>query len=300
MKYTRLGLFFLSFDIMPFVIYFNTYQEQNIYMLKMPIPNLISVAQLHALMGTPTYPVILDVRISEDFNDDPRIIPAAIKRDFDKIDTLAEECLGKDVVVYCQKGLKISQGCAALLRQRGIKAEFLEGGQFAWRDAGFPMVNASKIPRKAHENSTLWVTHDLPNIDAMACAWLIKRFIDPYAKYLFVESSQVMNVADRFNATAFAIEKSKASNDGMLCSFDAMLKEFDLISSEALGKLAMIIRGASNNDHDLALEAMGLKAISIGLSAMVKDDLKKLEASMVIFDSLYRWCHDGEGAGYHN
>ena len=171
--------------------------------------------RFHALMGTPTCPVILDVQISEDFNDDPRIIPAAIKRDFDKINALAEECLGKDVVIYCQEGLKISQGCAALLRQKGIKAKFLEGEQFVWRGAGFPMVNAFKISRKAHENNTLWVAHDLPNIDAMACAWLIKRFIDPYGKYLFVESSQVMNVADRFNATAFAIEKSKASNNGM-------------------------------------------------------------------------------------
>lgn len=152
-------------------------------------PNLLSVSQLYKLIGTAKCPVIIDVRIPEDFENDPRLIPGAIKRDFDNISTLTKEFSEERVVIYCQKGLKISQGTAALLREKGVRAEFLEGGQFAWRDAQLPMVTASKIPRETNESQTRWVTRHQPKVDRIACQWLIRRFVDPKANLLFVEPS---------------------------------------------------------------------------------------------------------------
>ena len=258
-------------------------------------PNLVSVSQLYPLVGTARCPVIIDVRIPEDFEDDPRIIPGAIKRDFDNISALTEEFSEERLVIYCQKGLKISQGTAALLRENGVRAEFLEGGQFAWRDAKFPMVTASNIPRDANENQTLWVTRHLPKIDRIACPWLIRRFVDPKAKLLFVEPSQVMNVAERFNATPFDIEGVKFSHRGEFCSFDSMLDEFGLASSSGpLNILAKIVRGADTNRHDLTPESAGLFALSIGLSHLYHDDLERLEAGMLIYDALYCWARDGK------
>jgi rhodanese-related sulfurtransferase len=260
----------------------------------MPIPNAISISQLYRLVGTRDCPVVVDVRIPEDFDDDPRIIPGAIKRDFDNIDALAEEFPTQSLVIYCQKGLKISQGTAALLRQAGVTAMFLEGGQFAWRDEKLPMVTATSIPRDTNESESLWVTRHRPKIDRIACPWLIRRFVDPKAKLLFVEPSQVMNVTDRFNATPFDIEDVKFSHRGELCSFDTMLEEFGLNSSEPLNTLAQIVRGADTNRHDLAPEAAGLLAISVGLSRMYRDDLEQLEAGMLIYDAYYRWARDAK------
>ena len=261
-------------------------------------PNAVSVHHLYRLVGTPQCPVIVDVRIAEDFDDDPRIIPGAIKRDFDKIDSIVEEFSNKSLVIYCQKGLKISQGTAALLRHIGAPAAFLEGAQFAWRDANLPMVTASSIPRNMNESESVWVTRHRPKIDRIACPWLIRRFVDPKAKLLFVEPSQVMNVADRFNATPFDVENVQLSHRGELCSFDTMLEEFGLISSEPLNTLAQIVRGADTNRHELAAEAAGLLAISVGLSHMYQDDLKQLEAGMLIYDAYYQWARDAKDEGH--
>ena len=264
----------------------------------MPTPNSVSVSQLYRLIGTSDCPVILDVRTQEDFDNDPRLLPSALKRDFDKIDALVSEFSGDKVIIYCQKGLKISQGTAALLREAGMTAEFLEGGQFGWRDAEFPMVTASKIPRAQAENSSLWATRHRPKIDRIACPWLIRKFVDPVAKFLFVEPSQVMNVSERFGATPFDVEDVKFSHRGEYCSFDVMIEEFGLNSSAPLNTLAQIVRGADTNRHDLAPEAAGLLAISAGLSRMYRDDLEQLEAGMLVYDAFYRWARDAKDEGH--
>ena len=108
--------------------------------------NEIPVSALARLIGTPYCPTLLDVRIDEDFDDDPRLIPGAYRHPFNSVVDLAETLKDRSVVVYCQKGLKISQGAAALLRASGVNAEVLEGGQFAWRDAKLPLVITDKLP----------------------------------------------------------------------------------------------------------------------------------------------------------
>ena len=257
----------------------------------MASPTEISVQQLSRLIGTPDCPIIIDVRLDEDFALDPQYIPAAIFHPFDKMDTLITKLHSSKVIIYCQKGLKISQGAAALLRNKGVDAQTLEGGHFAWRDAGLPMVSASALPDRNERGETLWVTRHRPKIDRIACPWLIRRFVDPHAQFMFVSPSQVMNVAERFNATPFDVDEVKWSHRGENCTFDTMLEEFGL-ETKALKQLATIIRGADTNRHDLAPQSAGLLAASLGLSRMYRDDLAQLEAGMTLYDAFYRWARD--------
>ena len=259
--------------------------------------NEIPVSTLARLVGTPDCPVLLDVRIDEDFDDDPRLIPGAYRHPFLNVIDLAEDLRGRSAIVYCQKGLKISQGAAALLRSSGVQAEVLEGGQFAWRDAGQPMVLTEKMPPLDESGRTVWVTRHRPKIDRIACPWLIRRFIDPRAQILFVAASQVNNVAERFSATPFDIEDVFWSHRGDTCTFDTMIEEFG-VGNDALAKLALVVRGADTNKHDLAPEAAGLLAMSLGLSRMYRDDLEQLEAGMTLYDAFYRWARDATDEGH--
>ena len=148
----------------------------------MPSPNQITVAQLNRLIGTPSCPVLVDVCIDEDFNEDPRLIPTAFRYPFTQLDDLIPKLEGKKVVIICQKGLKLSAGASAIMRAEGIHAEYLEGGNVAWRKAGAPFIPAEKIPAKPNSSNTVWVTRHRPKIDRIACPWLIRRFIDPNAQ----------------------------------------------------------------------------------------------------------------------
>ena len=113
----------------------------------MPSPTQITVSQLSRLIGLPNAPVLIDVCIDEDFEADARLIPSAVRQPFKKIADIVPNLKDKKVVVICQKGLKLSQGSAAILRSHGIQAESLEGGNFAWRDAGMPLVPQTKYRR---------------------------------------------------------------------------------------------------------------------------------------------------------
>ncbi len=253
----------------------------------MPGPTTISVPQLARLIGTPDCPALVDICLPEDFAADPRLIPGAIRQPFAEIAALAPALAGKRVVVICQKGLKLSEGAAAILRSHGVPAENLEGGAIAWAAAGLPMVPIAAVPA-----STLWVTRHRPRIDRIACPWLIRRFVQPAARFLYVSPAEVPGVAQRFDATPFDIEGGHFSHRAERCTFDTMVAEFGL-SSEAMERLATVIRAADTDRHDLAPQAAGLLAISVGLSRQYRDDLAQLEAGMAIYDALYRWARDG-------
>ena len=257
----------------------------------MPSPTEITVSQLSRLIGTPDCPLLIDFRIDEDFDDDPQLVPTAFRYPFKQIESLIPVLKNRRVVVYCQKGKKISQGAVALLRHHRIHAESLEGGQFAWRDANQLMVLANALPEIAKPEGTTWVTRHRPKIDRIACPWLIKRFIDPEARFLFVSPSEVTDVAEKFGAIPFDVEGVFWGHRGGRCTFDTMIEEFAL-QSEPLKHLASIIRGADTDQLDLTPQSAGLLAASLGFSRMYKDDVSQLEASMCLYDSLYRWCRD--------
>ena len=257
----------------------------------MPSPTQITPAQLSRLIGTPDAPIILDVILDEDFALSPRLIPTAARHSHLTIAEQAPSLRGQKVVVVCQKGFKISQGSAAILRDQGVKAETLEGGNLAWQEAGLPTIPHSKIPEKNAQGRTVWVTRQRPKIDRIACPWLIRRFIDPGAQFLFVEASQVQNVAENFGAIPFDVENVPFSHKGEMCTFDALLETFEL-SIPALDHLALIVRGADTGRADLAPQSAGLLAASLGLSRMFRDDLEQLEAGLTLYDAFYRWARD--------
>jgi rhodanese-related sulfurtransferase len=257
----------------------------------MPSPTEITVPQLSRLIGTAAAPAIVDLRIDEDFAQDPDFIPTAYRFPFADIAALAPRLVDKAVVVYCQKGKKISQGAVSILRSYGIRAENLQGGHFAWRDAGEMLVPAAKLPAPGKQGNSVWVTRHRPKIDRMACPWLIRRFIDPAAQFMFVAPSEVLAVAEKFAAIPFDVEDVFWSHRGEYCSFDTMIEEFCL-TSDALQQLATIVRGADTDRLDLAPQCAGLLAASLGLSRIYRDDHEQIEAGLLLYDAFYRWARD--------
>jgi len=254
--------------------------------------NAISTEKLARLIGVPHGPTLIDVRTNEDFAADPRFIPGAIRRPHESVSSWAPEFAGRSAIVICDKGQKLSEGVAAWLRHAGASAaEVLAGGHSAWAHADLPLVPEGKLPPRDPQGRTVWVTRVRPKIDRIACPWLIRRFVDPEAVFLFVSPTEVHSVAERFNGAPFDIEGVFWSHRGELCTFDTMLDELGL-RSEALGRIAAIVRGADTARLDLAPEASGLLAASLGLSRMHLDDLEQLAATMTLYDAFYRWARD--------
>jgi rhodanese-related sulfurtransferase len=251
----------------------------------------ISPAQLSRLIGTPDAPVLIDVRVPDDFAEDPRLIPCAQRAAHRNLAALPIAA-GRRAVVICHHGAKLSEGAAAILRTQGVQAETLEGGFEGWKAEGLPLTPVAALP-----GTRLWVTRQRPKIDRIACPWLIRRFVDPSARFLFVAPGEVAAVADRFDAVPFDIEDVVLSHRGDQCTFDAILDDFAL-HMPALDRLATVIRGADTDRHELAPQAAGLLAISVGLSRMHRDDLTQLEAGIAVYDALYRWARDGFDEGH--
>lgn len=257
----------------------------------MPSFASISPDKLARLLGTGRAPVIIDVRERDALEADPRLIPGSVHLPYETAAEWAAAYRDKAVAVSCQKGKKLAEGAAAWLRHFGADAEVVEGGFEAWRDARLPLVPAAALPVRNSAGATVWVTRSRPKIDRIACPWLIRRFVDPSAVFLFVSPPEVGAVAERFGATPFDVEGVFWSHRGDLCTFDVMLAEFGL-STEPLEHLATIVRGADTNRLELAPEAAGLLAVSLGLSRMYADDLEQLDAGMLLYDALYRWARD--------
>lgn len=139
-----------------------------------------------------------------------------------------------------------------------------------------------------------WVTRARPKIDRIACPWLITRFIDPAAEFLYVPSSQVLTVAQETGAVPYDVPNVEMTHVGELCSFDAFLSKYALISP-ALQQLALIVRGADTDRLDLTPQSAGLYALSLGLSKNYSDDHAMLAQGMVMYDALYAWCLSCQG-----
>ncbi len=258
----------------------------------MPSINSISVDKLARLVGTPACPVLLDVRTEEDYAAEPFLVPGSVRRSHTDVATWASAYAGRAVVVICQQGLKLSHGVAAWLRHAGAaSADSLDGGTSAWRDAGQPRVKVEKLPPRDNLGRTLWVTRERPKIDRIACPWLVRRFVDPAAVFLFVKPSEVPGVASRFDAAPFDVEDVFWSHRGEFCTFDVMVEELGL-TTPPLSHLARIVRAADTGRLDLEPQAAGLLAASLGLSRTHGNDLQQLDAGMMLYDAFYRWCRD--------
>jgi len=145
-----------------------------------------------------------------------------------------------------------------------------------------------------------WITREHPKIDRIACPWLIKRFIDPEAEFIYVPFNEVKQKAQQLNATAFDIPDVEFTHYKDQCTFDYFVKKYK-IEDPAIHILAVIVRGADTDRHDLAAQAAGLWAVSSGLAHICKDDHELLQKGMLIYDALYHWAkyHQKEKHGFN-
>lgn len=229
-------------------------------------------------------PTLIDVRRQPAFEQDPEVIAGALRRRPEALDAWASQLEAwRPVVVYCVRGHEVGRDAAQALRDRGLDARYVAGGLVGWRSDG----NRTR-PFTA---PTRWVTRARPKIDRIACPWLIRRFIDPAAEFFYVPAAEVRSFAAERDATPYDVADVRYAHAGRECSFDAFIRLHDL-EHPALAVLARIVRGADTGSPELAREASGLLAVSLGLSAMFPDDHEMLKWGMLVYDSLYAWCRD--------
>ena len=244
----------------------------------------IRPAALRQAIGSDHPPLVIDVRRAEGFKDSGFLIAGALRRDPERVEEWAKTLPSSAaVVVYCVHGHEVSQAVA-----KALGAKYLEGGIEAWRETG------GELFHKPINSSSRWVTRERPKIDRIACPWLIRRFIDPESEFFYVPTPDVRKTAELKSAVPYDIPDVEFSHVGEECSFDAFLKFFHLQEDPALRELAIIVRGADTNRLDLAPQAPGLAAISLGLSRIYKDDHEMLEHGMIVYDALYAWCKQGK------
>jgi rhodanese-related sulfurtransferase len=267
-------------------------------------PPFISAPQLASQLGRADAPLVLDVRRNDAYDAGPRLLPGAIRVAPDDL-AAATAVLSHDrvIVAYCVHGHEVSQGAARSLRAAGLDAAYLENGIAAWIDTGLPTMG--KVPDlalpAAPGHPTRWITRERPKIDRIACPWLIQRFIDPTAQFLYVPAGQVASVAERESAIPYDVPNVRISHrgtEGELCSFDALIADCGL-DDPALHDLSRIVRGADTGRPELTPQSPGLLAVSLGLSTYFRDDHAMLGAGMVVYDALYAWLRSAR-AETHN
>ena len=257
----------------------------------------ISPHDLWASLGTADAPQLIDSRRREIYDASAGVIPTALWHDpTDRSHWWTALDRSRPVALACKAGHNLSQALANELRGQGYAASVVEGGYEGWTQAGLPLVAREAMQRFARTQPSLWVTRRRPKVDRVACPWLIRRFIDAQAKILFVDPPEVANVAKETGAVPFDIDGVELSHEGERCSFDTMLKVFGLESEPALARLALIVRGADTSRPDLAPEAAGLLAISLGLSALADDDDHGLmQRGFIMYDALLAWARFAAG-----
>jgi len=247
----------------------------------------IAPASLYARMGTPQAPLVLDVRAPAAFAADSRMIPGSLHPEADAAAFAAAHAAGRPVVACCVRGHEVSREAARALARAGHDAAFLEGGLEAWIAAPLPTIR--RRPEWRVPGGSRWITRARPKIDRIACPWLIRRFIDPLARFDYVPAETVLAEAGKRGAVAYDLPGAPVTHRGERCSFDALIEDF-AIADPALDRLAAIVRGADTDRLDLAPQSAGLLAASLGLSARFADDHEMLENAMPMYDGLYAWC----------
>ena len=247
----------------------------------------ITVSTLSGSLTQANQPVLIDVRKHGARKASGMTIENSIWRDpslwLDWKDEVA--ALSEPIVFFCVHGHEVSQGMTAALCAMGKAAQYLEGGFSEWQNVGLPSATI------ATSSGTKWVTREHPKIDRIACPWLIARFIDPKAEFIYVPAGDVLQVAQDTGAIAYDIPGVELTHVEELCSFDAFLSKYGL-NDPALQQLALIVRGADTARLELTPQSAGLLALSLGLSQTFTNDHEMLRHGMVIYDALYRWCLD--------
>jgi rhodanese-related sulfurtransferase len=250
----------------------------------------IAFSELQASLATREPPLVIDVRRRLAFREASEMIAGALRREPEAVSSWAKSLpQASSAVVYCVHGHEVSQGVAQALGNSGIKARYLEGGiEEGWK------AKRGEIDRKPEDADTRWVTRERPKIDRIACPWLVSRFVDRGAEFLYVPAKEVQETAKARDAIPYDVAGVHFTHEGELCSFDAFIKHYRLGGDPALARLALIVRAADTGKLDLAAQAPGLAAVSLGLSRIFADDHEMLKHGMVMYDALYTWCKEGQ------
>jgi rhodanese-related sulfurtransferase len=252
-------------------------------------PFFIAPRDLANVIGTPGCPRIVDARAADVLAASPGLLPTAVHL----VDEAAQDAWlatlppGTPVVVACKAGHERSNAPVARWRAMGRDARVLEGGYSAWTGSGLPMIDRAGASRLRADGRSIWVTRRRPKIDRVACPWLIRRFLDPDARFLFVDPTEVISVAAATGAVPFDVEGVEITHEGDRCSFDTLLARLGLAGDIHLSQLAAIVRGADTGKPGLTPQSAGLLAISFGLSRLAGDDDEAMLASgLPVYDAL--------------
>lgn len=245
------------------------------------------VDALYRQLGLQDGPLIVDLRGAAELERSGEFIPSAVWVDPSRMEHWCRLLsTHRSVAIYSSDERAIS-AMGGLLESRGIACGALKGGFDLWKQQGLPTV---RIRREFHvPGSSRWVTRERPKIDRLACPWLVRRFIDPRAVFFYVPATAVRTEAAGLGAEPYDIADVTFSHRGPRCSFDAFLDEFEL-HDPILDQLADIVRAADTATLERSKEAPGLLAISLGMSAIIRDDILLLEQAMSLYDALYAWC----------
>ena len=269
------------------------------------LPSLAPSA-LVPLLGRADAPLLLDVRRAQAFAASDRLLPAAQHCPPESVAAFARGQAPRSAVVYCAYGHHLSQDATRTLLASGWDARVLEGGIEGgeagvdrlediahWRERPLPSIRKRPDLGVTGERPSRWVTRARPKIDRIACPWLVRRFIDARAQFFYVPAEEVFAEAERLQAVPFDIPGAPITHEWERCSFDALLRAFEL-QVPGLEALAAIVRGADTSRMDVAPACAGLLAISLGLSRLHADDAAMLAAGLPVYDALFAWCREGQ------
>lgn len=267
----------------------------------MRTPFFTNPAHVYSLLLSQNPPIVVDVRRADLIAASGRLIPTSRIGDHADGSHLSKSLdPERPIIVSCLHGHNRSQRVVGHLRASGFDATVLAGGFEAWVDAGLPTIASTVSGLNFGEGPTTWVTRRHPKIDRVACPWLVRRYIDPQAVFLFVEPDQVLAVAEAEKALAFDIPGAPLEHDGPLCTFDTMLTAFGLDQDAELMALAGIVRAADTGVFGDQPEAAGLLAMSLGASARHGDDDHAMIAEAGLFyDNLLAWIQHARNERHH-
>lgn len=261
---------------------------------------------LAPLLGGSTAPLLLDVRSPEKFAASDWLLPGAVHCAPGNVSAFARDQPPRGAIVYCAYGHNLSEDATRILLAAGWDARVLEGGIEGgepgvdrlediarWRERPLPRIRKRPDLGVTGGRPSRWVTRARPKIDRIACPWLIRRFIDPRAQIFHVPAGDVFAEATRLQAVPFDIPEAPITHEWERCSFDALLRAFEL-QVPGMDALAAIVRGADTSRLDVAPACAGLLAISLGLSRLHADDHAMLAAGLPVYDALFAWCRDGQ------
>ena len=244
--------------------------------------NSISGDKLARLVGTPRCPSLIDIRSNDEFSSNPRLIPGSIRKTHSNVSEWAGEFAAQSAVVICSDGAALSQGTAAWLRHAGVTADVLEYGFEGWAKAALPLVTAGKMPLPDRHGRSVWVTRARPKVDRIACPWLIRRFIDPKAKFRWLKKPKDCPKT----ALGFDFDGAEFTHIGARVTFEVLAASFGLDNDRAITRLGALVHYLDVGGIAVP-EAAGFAAIMAGARAQQTDDDKLLQSMSAVLDALY-------------